>query len=227
MVNENFLYSFTFQDGRVRHYKAEIERSSGRLISTSERSNHPAWTDLEFNKCTHCPLNPAEHPQCPIAKNLETLIHDFKDEKSHIKVSVKVETEHRTYLKELPLQEGLYGIFGLLMATSDCPYFAFLRPMARFHLPFSTLDETLVRSASFYLFKQYFIALKGGHGDFELKDFTQLYENVSLVNQGIIARIRAVAHHDADANSIVILDAFASLLGMPRHNFEDLEPLFA
>lgn len=228
MVNEKFVYSFTFQDGRTRMYTVELDPNSGRLMSTSERANHPAWTDLEFHKCSHCPLKSSEHPQCPVAKNLDTLTHEFKEEKSHVKVAVKVESEQRTYLKELPLQDGLYGLFGLLMATSDCPYFSFLRPMARFHLPFSTLDETLVRSASFYLFKQYFLSLKGRKGDFALNDFAKLYENVSIVNQGIIARIRAVAKADADANSIVILDSFASLLGMQTgHKFDDLEKLFS
>jgi hypothetical protein len=162
-----------------------------------------------------------------VARNLAMVAHAFKDERSYSKVTVEVETAERVYKKDLPLQDGLFGLFGLIMATSDCPYFSFLRPMARFHLPCSSLDETMVRSASFYLLKQYFVAQKKGAGDFELKEFSKLYDNVGMVNHGIIQRIRAVAKADADANSIVNLDAFASLLSsQAASNFSDLERLF-
>lgn len=228
MTNIQIAYKFFFPDGRKHEQVVELDQQSGCLVSGTDTSvqNEP-WTALEFNKCSHCPLNSADNPQCPVAKNLASIAHAFKDERSYSKVTVEVETTERIYKKNLPLQDGLFGLFGLIMATSECPYFAFLRPMARFHLPFSSLDETMVRSASFYLLKQYFVAQKGGSGDFSLKEFSKLYDDVGQVNHGIIRRIRALAKADADANSIVNLDAFASLLSsQAASQFSDLERYF-
>ncbi len=228
MANLKFTYKFTFSDGRKHEHIVELDDVTGRLVATPKLEHHQPWTALEFNKCEHCPLNAKDSPQCPLAVNLAEVARDFKNEKSYSKVTIEVHTEERVYSRDLPLQDGLFGLYGLIMATSDCPYFAFLRPMARFHLPFSSLDETMVRSTSFYLFKQYFIAQKGGKPDFELKEFANLYENLRRVNMGIIDRIRSIAKGDADANSILILDAFASLLAnQAQSQFTDLEKFFS
>ncbi len=72
----------------------------------------------------------------------------------------------------------------------------------------------MVRSTSFYLLRQYFVAKKGGQPDFELKKLNELYANVQKVNEGIINRIRSIATGDADANSLTILNGFAQLLAM-------------
>jgi hypothetical protein len=96
---------------------------------------------LEHEKCGHCPLNESEYPECPVARSLAPVVDAFEGEKSFEKVSVEVETPERSYRREAPLQDGLFSLVGLLMATSDCPHMAFLRPSARFHLPFSTSRE--------------------------------------------------------------------------------------
>lgn len=226
MSNISFTYRFIFPNGRKLEYTVELNSTTG-LAMESTAVPEP-WTQLDFNKCTHCPLNAKDNPQCPLAKNLSAVAQDFKMEKSYEKVMVEVDSAERAYRKQLPLQDGLFGLFGLIMATSACPYLAFLRPMARFHLPFSSLEETMVRSASFYLLKQYFVAQQGGTPDFTLKEFGKLYENLNLVNQGIVERIRSVAKADADANSLVNLDSFASLLSsQAASNFSDLAGIFS
>ena len=37
------------------------------------------------------------------------------------------------------------------MALSGCPVLEQLKPMARFHLPFASVEETIYRAASMYL----------------------------------------------------------------------------
>jgi len=83
-----------------------------------------------------------------VAKNLFNTVEYFKNAPSFEKAEVYVETPERTYYKNTSLQDGLFSIFGVIMATSGCPPLDFLRPMARFHLPFSTLEETMIRSSS-------------------------------------------------------------------------------
>lgn len=219
-------YRFLLPNRHTRVYDVELDTTTGRLVAAPKTQEH-AWTALEHMKCTHCPLNQEDHPQCPVARNLASVADDFKNERSFDKVTVEVVTIERTYRKQLRMQEGLFGLFGLIMATSDCPYFEFLRPMARFHLPFSTYKETTVRSVSFYLLRQYFVAKKGGTPDFELNQLTALYKALEIVNLGMAARIRSMTTNDADANSIVILDGFAKLLSASLSNgLQDLEFMF-
>ena len=227
MPSLKITYRFQFADQRSKEYLVQFDASTGRSGSAAAHVA-PTWTALDHKKCAHCPLNAKEHPECPVARSLAAVADDFKGEKSFEKVSAEVVTKERTYRKDIALQEGLFGLFGLLMATSECPYFGFLRPMAIFHLPFSTVKETMVRSISFYLLKQYFVAKKGGKPDFELGEFKRLYENLEKVNLGIIDRIRSITKADAEANSIVILDGFAKLLGdQVNQGLADLESMFS
>jgi 5-methyltetrahydropteroyltriglutamate--homocysteine methyltransferase len=138
-----------------------------------------------------------------------------------------VTTEERTYVKQLPLQRGIFGIFGLVMATSSCPYMDFLKPMARFHLPFSTAEETIVRSVSMYLLRQYFVAKRGEQPDLGLEHLETHYENIQKVNDGILDRIKGVVENDADLNALIILQGFADLLTMAiSKDLSKIEPLF-
>ena len=222
----HFVYRFVFSDGRKLEHKVSLDAATGRIVDVPVRPTEK-WTVLDYKKCSHCPLKSKEHPHCPVAKNLSAVAHDFKSEKSHEQVTVEVISDERTYSKTLALQDGLFGLFGLIMATSDCPHISFLRPMARFHLPFSSLEETTVRAVSFYLLRQTFVAKNGGVGDFSLAEFARLYENLSVVNLGIVDRIRSIALADADLNSVVGLDAFAMILSKNiKSQLDGFESLF-
>jgi hypothetical protein len=162
-----------------------------------------------------------------VATNLATLVEFFKDKASVAEATVTVTTEERTYVKQLPLQRGIFGIFGLVMATSSCPYMDFLKPMARFHLPFSTAEETIVRSVSMYLLRQYFVAKRGEQPDLGLERLETHYENIQKVNDGILERIKGVVENDADLNALIILQGFADLLTMAiSKDLSKIEPLF-
>jgi hypothetical protein len=193
--------------------------------SVTERP--PAWARLENHQCRHCPLEPAEHPYCPVATNLSSVVEFIKDKASVAEATVTVTTEERTYVKQLPLQRGIFGIFGLVMATSSCPYMDFLKPMARFHLPFSTAEETIVRSVSMYLLLQYFVAKRGEQPDLGLEHLETHYGNIQQVNDGILERIKDVVQNDADLNALIILQGFADLLTMAiSKDLSKIEPLF-
>lgn len=226
MTDANVTYKFKFGNGTERKY--EIKMNAGDLsLIEPEFPSLPSWTALDHCKCVHCPLKKEDTPTCPIAKNLAYIADEYKEHKSYEVVEVEVQTKYRNYFKRISLQEGLYSIFGLMMPTSSCPHLKFLRPMARFHLPFSNFQETIVRSASLYLLRQFFVAKRGGKPDFELKGLNKLYDNVQQVNLGIIERIRSVATGDADANSITILQGFAQLLSMQlSDDLSEIEPYF-
>jgi hypothetical protein len=227
MAAISITYRFILKHGRTHSYVVTLDNATG-VVLDKPALDGPSWTELEHHKCVHCPLKKETHAACPPALGLAKVADDFKDEKSFEQITVEVETAERTFRKDLPLQAGLFGLFGLIMATSACPYFSFLKPMARFHLPFSTVQETMVRSVSFYLLRQYFVHKNGGKPDYELVEFKQLYADLEKVNLGMVNRIRSVTKADADANSIVILDGFAKLLAMHiSDGFSNLEKMFA
>ncbi len=227
-----FKYRFHFDSGDVTEHCIRIDPVSFALIpEITETAKAYKWTHLEFKKCVHCPLKVEKFPNCPVAENIAAVADAYKEFKSYLQVKVEVVSKERVITKNLSLQEGVHSIFGLIMATSGCPHMSFLKPMARFHLPFSSYEETLIRVTSFYMLRQYLIWQKGGKGDFEMKNLEALYANVQKVNEGIINRIRSVTNEevaedtakpaekpkvkgDANANSIVILDSYAQLLGM-------------
>ena len=76
-------------------------------------------------------------------------------------VRVTVESEERAVIATLSAQQALASLMGLIIASSGCPRTAVFRPMARFHLPFSSESETAYRVASMYLVAQHFKARNG------------------------------------------------------------------
>ena len=117
---------------------------------------------------------------------------------------------------------------GIIMATSDCPSMAILKPMACFHLPFATVEESMYRSASAYLLRQYFSHKSGESCDFFMNRIDEYYEEVQMVNEGILKRINMTSEMDADKNAIVTLNALAQILVMEvDEDLESFKRLFA
>ncbi len=215
---ETFLitYEFLFRNGKRHVYPLKLNRRTISLVSEWKRPL-PAWTKLEHHQCASCPLTPENGPYCPIAANIAELVDDFKEIQSTENVRINVYTSERTYMKAAPVQKGLSSIFGMIMATSNCPVMNFLKPMARYHLPFSTSEETIVRSISIYLLTQYVIAKKRGQPDLSLENLERAYSMVQKVNRGICSRITTAIQEgrgqgDAANNAVVILDTFSQLL---------------
>ena len=220
------VYDFAFPDGGSKAYTVELDRATLSYQPSGDR----AATRLGPAREPPMPALPARTgraPYCPVATNLSALVEFFKDKASVAAATVTVTTEERTYVKQLPLQRGIFGIFGLVMATSSCPYMDFLKPMARFHLPFSTAEETIVRSVSMYLLHQYFVAKRGEQPDLGLEHLETHYGNIQKVNDGILERIKGVVQNDADLNALIILQGFADLLTMAiSKDLSKIEPLF-
>ena len=86
--------------------------------------------------------------------------------------------------------------------------------MARFHLPFSSYEETVVRSLGTYLLGEYIKQQDDPQHAIGLEGLSAKYAQIALLNQGIIERIRALKGADATQNAVIVLDSFASLLPM-------------
>jgi hypothetical protein len=192
------------------------------------RDELPSWTALEIHQCPNCPLDKARHPHCPVASNLVDLVELSDGLQSYAEVSLTVTVPERQIVATTTVQRAVSSLLGLVMATSPCPRTQPLRPMARFHLPLASEEETLYRSTSMYLLAQYFLSLTGRVPDIELRGLHEIYKNLQVVNAAMAERLRYINSTDGAVNSIVLLDLLAKALPYSLdESLEDIRYLFA
>jgi hypothetical protein len=172
----------------------------------------PAWTKLDFHQCSNCPLDVLSHRYCPLAANIVNVVQQFDGLISYEKVKVEVITRERRISQQTTIQKGISSMLGLVIATCGCPHTAFSKPMARFHLPLASEEETIFRATSMYLLAQYYLRKECRIADFEFEGLTRIYHNMQIVNFAIAERLRAAAMTDSSINAIVILDSYAQAL---------------
>lgn len=220
-------YIFRLEDGREEQVDLEIDMQSLQLV---RKKVHPVphWADLDYFRCSHCPLDPRKTKYCPAALTLVGVVNSFDGTVSYDPVHLTVETEPRIITQYTTAQRAIGSLMGLLIALCGCPHSAFLRPMARFHLPLADEVETLYRATSMYLLGQYFIAARGGRPDLELTGLVKHYEQLQKVNFGLADRLREATRTDSSINAIVCLDVFTRTVPMAiAELLEEISPLFS
>ena len=220
-------YRLSTDQGSDSSYEVRLDRSSGRLQSGGE-GDHADWTRLEHQQCKHCPLTPADTPWCPAALAIEEVVDRFDPQPSHARCTLEVTDERRTVLtKDVPVQLALRSIMGLLIAASGCPHTDFLRPMARFHLPLSSREETNYRVTTMWLMREYFQARRGNDAAPTMNGLVDAYQALSVLNRALANRVRTAARTDAPINAVVSLDTLAMFVPMAvGAELDELEGLF-
>ena len=219
-------YRFKLSDDSTAEFQVTIDRESLEVVRDPEVST-PDWARLDFHKCDHCPLSSDTTPDCPLSASIATVVERFEDILSYSEVEVEVETEARTISKTSTAQQGLSALMGMIMATSGCPYTAYFKPMARFHLPFANEEETVYRAVSMYLLSQYFTNEEGEEIDLALEGLQKIYLNIQELNRAMATRIREAITQDAAVNAIVVLDFFAQTMPFAiEDRLEQLQPMF-
>jgi hypothetical protein len=215
------VYRFEFPDGRKEALHVDPDAVPG------PDAELPAWTELGFHQCLNCPLSSSSTPRCPMAVNFVPLVELFGRLRSYDEVTAQVESEERTVTKRTTVQRALRSLMGLLAASSACPHVNFLKPMAHFHLPFSSEQETIFRVASSYLLAQYLRRGDGGEPDWGLEGLKAHYEEMQQVNAAMAQRMRSIAIDDSAVNALVLLDLFAQTLPFSIESaLEELQPAF-
>lgn len=192
-----------------------------------QRETTPDWTRVEAGRCAGCPLDPETRVRCPLALAMVDLVEHCGLVLSYAEVEATVVTPERTVTRRTSAQKAISSLLGLVMATSGCPHLNFLKPLARFHLPFATREETLFRSASAYLLAQYFLRLRGESSDLDLTGLRTAYARLQAINAGMVERLRHVSSGDANVNALVLLDLFAQDIPFAiDERLHDIEYLF-
>lgn len=227
-MTEPLLYSYniTFADGEEVHIPVTIDPHS--IVSDLDLEDlPPEWTRRDYvEDPDYAALPHAGGLYCPIALRLVKPLALFGNRMSIERVRAVVRTPERDYVKECDLQTVLGSLFGLLMATSGSPAMAVFRPMARFHLPFASLQESLYRVASMLLLQRYFT-----HGErgvsLALEDVREIYRRTEVINRNMIQRLRVYTEKDSTLNAMVILSSLSFYIPATlEEGMEELRELF-
>jgi len=226
METVTIQYKFTLPDQSTEVFDLKFDHSELVLINNIPETL-PSWTDLNYYKCPNCSVDSDTYSYCPLSANLVNIVTRFKGLLSFDQVTIDVTTHERTVSQQTTVQRGISSLMGLIIATSGCPHTAFFRPMARFHLPLSSKEETIYRATSMYLLAQYFLNKEMNIADLELEGLKKIYENAQIVNTSIADRLRAASHTDSSVNAITLLDMYAQSLPFAiRDSLEDIKYLF-
>ncbi|OHD20693.1 MAG: hypothetical protein A2086_03190 [Spirochaetes bacterium GWD1_27_9] len=230
MDKNNYIWiEYNFDFGNKREPKQFLVLLDKKTLTAvpPEGSQESSWTHLDSHKCEICPLDSNEVKNCPIAYNISGVAYEFAEIYSIEEVKITVNIEERSYFKKDTVQQGLRSILGIYLATSGCPHMAILKPMARFHLPFASMEETLYRQVSNYLLGEYFEFLDGKTPDISLKELSKKNEKIDDVNQGICKRIESITEGDANKNALIILNAIGLMLSLEiQGKFDSLKYLY-
>ncbi len=206
-MQSNLSYYFTLSDDSTLEYHFTFDGE--RYVLERENSNPPPWSELHFQQCPHCPYKGAQGPKyCPVAQQLSLVVKDVDHLVSYQRVNIKVVTSQRTIIQETSVQEAVGSLLGLIFASSGCPHTEFLLPMARFHLPLASAEETLWRACGSFLLAQFF-RKESGETPEMLDDVLRRYENLETINRAMARRLKSQVSTDSCLNAIVLLDNYA------------------
>lgn len=219
-------YFFGLSTGVEFSMELQLNPSTMELVDETPE-DLPAWTALGFHQCPNCPLAPEAYERCPLASSLVNLVDICKDLNSYDDIDLRVVTPGRTVTARTTAQRGVSSLLGLMVATSPCPRTKYFRPMARFHLPLATEEETIYRAASMYMLAQYFVSQREGSADYDLKGLSDIYANMQQINTAMAERLRAAESRDGTVNAIILLDLFAKAMpSVIDDSLDELKYLF-
>lgn len=219
-------YHFKFEDNTQKKFDIHLHPERLYIILPNNKEK-PDWARFSFYTCPHCRVNKDENEYCPVAVSICDIVGFFKKYPSYEIVEVSVIADDRSYWKKTTLQNALSSLLGIYMVTSGCPHTKKLKPVVRFHLPFSPVKETLFRSAGAYLLGQYFLQKQGKKADFEMFDLVTFYKEIQIVNHGLTERLKGVLGEDSINNAVICLDVFAKELPYAvEDGLEELRDLF-
>ncbi|MBT4484659.1 MAG: hypothetical protein HOC71_13390 [Candidatus Latescibacteria bacterium] len=219
-------YCFTLQDDSKRVFNLLLDAHTLELTDNVPEVL-PSWTNLDFHQCSNCPLSIQTHPHCPLAANLVNIVKGFDGLLSYDDIHLDVFAEDRVISQNTTAQKGISSLMGIVNAASGCPHTVFFRPMARFHLPLASEEETIYRASSMYMLAQYFLKNDGKTIDLELMGLAEIYNKLQVMNTAVSQRLRAATKTDSSINAVIMLHTFSVTLPyVIEESLEEIRYLF-
>lgn len=196
------VYEFNFPGGARKSFSLDFNPENHEVINKTRMTDIPGWASLEYKKCPECSLDPETNLFCPVALNMSGMLQSFSQMVSTEKCFVRCTTFQRSYSKMTDVMSGLASALSVIILSSPCPFLVHARPMARFHLPFFTPEESIVRMISFYLLSQYFALKKGKNPDWQLEKLNRSFAGLTMVQEWMMERIKGIFAGDACINAL-------------------------
>ena len=211
MPTKKLIYAFSCAGCEPEVLSLEFDADRIELINDAQETP-PDWALLDYCRCAHCSLISGRYRHCPLAAAIAGVVHRFAGILSHDQIFLQVTSEERIVSQTTTAQRALSSFMGVVMAVSGCPHTAFFKPMARFHLPLASEEETIYRSTSMYLLAQYFRSRQGFAVDLSLDGLEKIYRDLQVVNTALVERLRGACKGDSSANAIIMLDMYARIM---------------
>ena len=220
MINSAKI-SYQFHLPKAQTIEYIFEFNGERFVLQRKKVQPPPWAELHCQQCRHCPYKEGSGPKhCPAASQLSMVVADLDVLASFEEIQVRIQCGDRI------VKQAIGSLLGLLLACSGCPHTEFLLPMARFHLPLASAEETLWRASSSFLLAQYF-RLQNGKKAEGLEGLTRRYENLEVLNTAMVKRLRNQVDTDSCLNAIVLLDNYAKMYPhFLERSLQELKPLY-
>jgi len=209
MESTHITYRIKLSEKKTEVLDYELDGETFDLI-TKEISDPPDWAKLEFNQCSHCPLSVKEHPYCPVALQLHDIIERFHDTRSIDEVEVEVVSDERKVVKTSAIQTAIASLFSLVFPLCGCPKTEYMKPMARFHMPLASEEESIFHVTGMYLLSQYFLH-KGENRD-PFGGLSEMYDDLHILNKSIKDRVTSATTSDSVKNAITLIDMNSTLI---------------
>jgi len=204
-------YRFQLDDGTTKAFRYLLHPETFDLISKPV-ADPPQWTALDFKQCPRCPLDPETHPRCPVALQLHALVAKFEGTKSIDSIKLMVVTPERRVAQRLDIQHGIASLLDLVFPTCGCPKTAYLKPLARFHLPLASEEEHVFRITGMYLLAQYFLGNHEPGGRPSFAGLAELYTNLHEINSCMAGRLQSATSSDSVKNAVALIDVYSMLV---------------
>ncbi|MDJ0782498.1 MAG: hypothetical protein QNJ22_11035 [Desulfosarcinaceae bacterium] len=208
MLTIDIIYRCWLTGGEETTFEIHLDPDSLRRMGPMP-AELPNWTELGFKQCPNCQLAVVTHPHCPLAVELVDIVPRFDHLLSYNRIEAEVVTVERTVRVEASVQRVLSSLMGLLFAVSACPWTTFFKPLARYHLPLATTEETMWRVISTFLLGRHFQSQAGRTEPADLDALATMYAHVQVVNGAFAERLRVACQQDSVINALILLDMFA------------------
>ena len=212
MDNFTITYRITLAEEKTEVFDFNLNGSANEPLIASDNAELPYWTELSYRQCAHCPLSTKEHKYCPVAVQLHNVVSRLHDTKSIDTVALEVITDDRKVSQTTAIQRVLASMLELVYPTSGCPKTLWMKPLARFHTPLSSEEETVFRTASMYLLAQHFVKKNQQAGDIALDGLSTVFHDMHILNSAVASRLQSATQSDSVKNAITLLDMYSLLI---------------
>ncbi len=216
-------YRLQVEHQSIGHLNLSLDPHSAFLLGNIEQK--PRWTLLDFHRCSNCPLD-SESTHCPAALNLSLLTQAFPRLSSYSKIDVIAQVDDREFRTSTNAERALYSLLQVLLASSQCPHLHILRPLARFHRPFTSLKEM-----TFFLFSSSILrelrTSKTLSRDELFRWIEAQLDEIQIINKALSLRLQKASQVDATLNALVLFDLFIQSIPLILPDFiEEFYRLF-